>query len=92
MGNQRIIEQADGWHFRIRGGNTVGPFADLAGAEVALSNYCDRWKQRTDVSPGRWRNWRRSPTPLAASPATAIDATDSLSGKLLDTTALRNSR
>ena len=70
MGEQRIIQQADGWHFKIRGGNTIGPFTDRVAAELAVASYCDRWKQRTDVSPGRWRNWRRSPRPLATVAAT----------------------
>jgi hypothetical protein len=92
MGDQRIIKQADGWHFKIRGGNTIGPFADQVAAELALSNYCERWKQRTDVAPGRWRNWRRSPTPLAATPATPIDVTEGGRAPVIDGPALRNSR
>lgn len=92
MGEQRIIKQADGWHFKIRGGNTIGPFVDLPAAEQALVNYCNRWKQRTDAAPGRWRNWRRTPTPLAATPATSIDALDTGRPGAMDSQALRTTR
>ena len=74
MGEQRILQQADGWHFKIRGGNTVGPFDDYAAAERAVANYAKRWQQRTSAVAGGWRNWRRTPSPLAVMPGTALDA------------------
>ena len=73
MGEQRIFQQADGWHFKIRGGNTVGPFEDYESAERAVGNYAQRWQQRTTAAPGGWRNWRRSPGPLAVVSATSVD-------------------
>ncbi len=75
MGEQRIFQHADGWHFRIRGGNTVGPFENYESAERAVANYAQRWQQRTNAAPGGWRNWRRSPSPLAVASATSVDGT-----------------
>ena len=75
MGEQRIFQQADGWHFKIRGGNTVGPFEDYDSAERAVANYAKRWQQKTSAVPGGWRNWRRTPSPLAVITASAVDVT-----------------
>ena len=75
MDEQRIFQQADGWHFKIRGGNTVGPFEDCDSAERAVANYARRWQQRTSAAPCGWRNWRRSPSPLAVVSGASLDVT-----------------
>lgn len=58
MQDERLVVSADGWYFRIRGGQLVGLYAHREQARVAVRAYRDACVAR--VRGARpWSLWRR---------------------------------